>query len=273
MSVDSAIWYLEAALNYAQAQAWLEHSTLEVDSITYVLDLSGNAVSTSSVYAAYNEFVADLATYTTDDQHIHLVDLLESNGQLLGLVQVASGYAKNNPPNINYPANYLAWWCNVDNPVLCNTSNLADHVIRQRINSANQYALQPGQFFHSIETWLVSVDPTSIPAKTYWWRDPFMASPTPNNNGYRESLLYSWRDGAPLGGKCLNAVEMRYWTGNATTNGTWRAITKIRLQHCPNKLFTGCNMAGGAQTIPEGLYWIHVGTFTYALLASGGSNG
>jgi hypothetical protein len=281
LDADSAIWYIEAGLNYSASQAWRSFTELSIDSLVLSLDLSTGSVPESLVFDAYNTLVAQLAEVNTEEQHLYLVDVVEPTitstpGEVLVYYQIASGYEKyNNPPNTNYPIGYIAWWCNADNPVQCNTSNLADHEIRHRINAANVIALNPYQYFHSVETWTVSNFPTSLPARNYWWRDPFMASPTPNNNGYRETLLYSWRDGASQGGKCLARAEMVYWTGNATTNGTWRGITKIRTTHCPNKIFTSCNLAGGAQTVSQPgnpLYWFHAGQFTFGLIGSGGSS-
>jgi hypothetical protein len=276
-SADSAIWYIEAGLNYSAAQAWRDHTDLAADSIVLALDLSSGSVSEAAVYAAYNTLMGQLAGVTTTEQHLYLVDLSQSGQAVSVYFQIASGYDKyNNAPNASYPAGYIAWWSNVESAVVCNTTNRAHSVIQQRINAANIIALQVGQFFHSVETWQVANLATNLSSRNYWWRDPFMASTTPNNNGYRESLLFSLRDGVTLGGgRCLNNGEMSYWTGNATTNGTWRGITKIRTTHCPTKLFSSCVLVGGIQTLlnepGSPIYRYHGGQFTFGLI--GGNKG
>jgi hypothetical protein len=271
-SSDSGLWYIEAGLNYSAAQAWREFTDLTADSLEIALDLSSGTVAEGAVFTAYNTLVAQLAPLTTTEQHLYLVDLEPSGTGLRVYYQIASGYEKyNNPPNTTYPAGYIAWWSSVENPVVCGTPNRAHSVIQQRINQANVIALQPGQFFHSVETWEVTNLPTNIPERNYSWRAPFMASSTPNNNGYRETLLFSLRDGVTLGGgRCLNSAEMSYWTGNATTNGTWRAITKIRATHCPTKIFSGCVLGAwiitGVNPPNNHLYRFHGGQFTFVLI-------
>jgi hypothetical protein len=281
IDADSAIWYIEAGLNYSAAQAWRDYTELTVDSIVVALDLSSGSVLQDLVFDAYNTLAAQLEGVPTENQHIHIVDVVEpstATSDLLVRYQIASGYEKyNNPPNATYPSGYVAWWSTGFTPNCSITiSERANTTIQNRINAANMYAMSPGMYWHSVESWTVTNYDTSIPAKNYWWRDPFMASTTPINGGYRESLLFSWKPGATTGSLCLNHIEMGHWTGNATTNGTWRGITKIRTTHCPTKIFSSCVIVGGGQTIANEpgspFYWFHGGQFTFGVLSSGSSS-
>ena len=268
-------------MNYSTAQAWQAFNELAVDSVLIPLDLSAGSVSEAAVFEAYQALATLLADVNTEEQHLYVVEVVEPNtastaGEILVYYQIASGYDKfNNPPNNNYPPDYLAWWSSQYAAAQCPTTNRANTVIQQRINAANLIALNPDQFFHSVETWTVTNDQTWLPARNYWWKDPFMASPTPNNGDYRETLLISWVPGSQQGSLCLNSAEMTYWTGNSTV-GTWRAIMKIRNQHCPTKIFSSYRLVTGGQQVfppapPVPFTWFHGGQFTYGLIG-GGSN-
>lgn len=279
LGADSAIWYIEAGLNYSAAQAWRPYTELTVDSLIVPLELGTGSALEDVVFDAYNTIAAQLDQVNTEEQHILIVDVVEpklAGSDLLVRYQIASGYEKyNNPPNSSYPVGYVAWWSTSSSPTCAiSVAPRANTTIQQRINTANYFPVGPGQFWHSVESWTVTNYETSITDKNYWWRDPFMASTTPINGGYRESLLFSWKAGATTGSLCLNHLEMGYWTGNATTNGTWRGITKIRNTHCPAKIFSSCVIVGGGQTIPPSmaLYWYHGGQFTFGVLSSGSSS-
>lgn len=249
-----------------------------MDSLLIPLDLGSGTISEAAVYGAFQMLASHLANVNTEEQHLYLVDVVEPTsasaaGEVLVYYQIASGYEKfNNPPNNSYPTNYLAWWSSQYSASQCPTTNRANTVIQQRINAANLIALNPDQFFHSVETWTVTNDQTWLPARNYWWKDPFMASPTPNNGGYRETLLFSWVPGSQQGSLCLNSAEMQYWTGNST-EGTWRAVMKIRNQHCPTKIFSSCRLVSFGQEVfgQVPFTWCHGGQFTYGLIG-GGSN-
>jgi len=281
LGADSAIWYIEAGLNYSAAQAWRPYTELTSDSLTVTLELGSGSALEDVVFDAYNTIAAHLDQVNTAEQHILIVDVVEpelASSDLLVRYQIASGYEKYNvPPNDVYPSGYIAWRSTGYTPTCAVTvSPRANTTIQQRINTANYFPVAPGQFWHSVESWTVTNYETSIPAKNYWWRDPFMASTTPINGGYRESLLFSWKPGATTGSLCLNHTEMGYWTGNATTRGTWRGITKIRTAHCPTKIFSSCVIVGGGQVIANEpgspFYWYHGGQFTFGLLSSGSSS-
>lgn len=281
LDADSAVWYIEAGLNYSAAQAWRSYTELSVDSLVLTLDLSAGSASESAVFEAYNTLLEQLAQVTTEEQHVSLVDVVEMTTpgtELLVYYQIASGYEKyNNPPNATYPPGYVAWWSTGFTPNCSITvSERANTTIQNRINAANTFAMSPGMYWHSVETWQVGNYDTFLPARYYWWRDSFLASTTPINGGYRETLLFSWKAGATTGGLCLNDTEMGYWTGNATTRGTWRGITKIRTTHCPTKIFSSCILVGGGQIIASEpgtpFYWFHGGQFTFGVLSSGSSS-
>lgn len=164
LDADSAIWYIEAGLNYSAAQAWRPFTELSMDSLVLSLDLSTGSVQENLVFDAYNALVAQLAEVNTEEQHLYLVDVVEpttasTSDEMLVYYQVASGYEKyNNPPDTYYPPGYVAWWANDGTPSCAVTvSEPAHTTIQYRINSSNLIPLNPYQYFHSVENWQVNV--------------------------------------------------------------------------------------------------------------------
>lgn len=226
------------------------------------------------VYDAYAQLIATVASYTNSQQHLYMVDVVETSeqlntGELLVICLVASGYEKayNNPPNTYYPPGYQAYY-KYPPPTYCSgsTSHGAHEIIRDRINSANVISIQPGQYLHSVETWTVHFLPTDIPSRIVHWKDSFMDSSTPSNNGYHETLLYSWAHNSPVGSPCLDSSEMTYWTGS-----TWNGINKIRQTYCPSKYFVQCIMAAGDFFDIDGtgpMYGVHLTQASYGLIGN-----
>ncbi len=279
MTSDSAIWYLEAGINYTAAHIWHEYSTLAVDTLLLPLDLRSGSISEGSVFDAFAQLGQAVAPLTTTGQTLLFVDVVGtsdviSSGNPVVICQLGVGNerAYNNPPNTSYPSGYSCSWDNSQQPSMpCNQIS-ADVVIQDRINYANMLPYIPGQYAYSVETWSVSHIPTSISSKNFFWKDSFIASSTPNNNGVHETLFFSAKMTSPSTYACLNNTEMAYWTGNATTNGTWRGITKIRQGYCPSKIFFNCTLNGAVLPSPHDPtvnYGMHASQMQFGLLAGG----
>lgn len=271
-TADSAVWYLEAALNYSAAQPWLEYTSLRSDSLLVQLDLSGGSIEASTLYDVYNDLYSQLENVNSNEQHLHFADVIEAvpnagQGEVLVYYQVASGYAKGAPNNY-YPPGYVCVWTHTYDDGYCDSDCYgADHEIADRINQANIIGLQPGQYLHSIETWQVSYFPTFPQYYYLSWRDPLMESPTPDNGGYRETLLFSTPAVGPPNEVCLDADDMTYWTGN-TSHGTWKAILNIQSTYCPTKLYTGGYIVPDNTTYNSVPYYYHAGFFSFGLIGN-----
>lgn len=275
ISADSAVWYLEAGVNYSTAQAWVERTELTTDTLVLPFDFSSGTVSVAMLEDAYTQLVQMVKPYTTGDQNLRFVDVVEtpqqlSSGHLLVLCTVASGDARsyNNPPNTYYPPSYSASWDNTYQLGSPCAANSADLVIQKRINSANLINMQPDEYLYSVESWTVSHIPTDFPNHNIYWKDSFIASSTPNNGGVHETLFFSAKMFDPSTYPCLNATEMSYWTGNATTNGTWRGITKIRQTYCPSKYFISCTLNGAVLQYGTANYGLHAAQVKYGRVGS-----
>jgi hypothetical protein len=281
LTLDSATWYIEAALNRSSTQGWKEYRDLVTDTFRLSLAISNGTVNFSEALEAYNSLSDAIAPLTTEEQHVKIIDVVPTvNGSsldLLTLATVVSGYDKGAPSTV-YGTNddyyYFAFGISSSCPCGTNpnsTSYCANKVIEQRINSANFHPISPGEYWYGVETWYVSTGTTSIPDKLYSWNGTHMADPNANNDGYRDTRLFSWRQGASQGGYCVQNTEMGFWTGNATS-GTWSAIQFIKSTHCPTKLFSSCNIIGSGTTVVINnvsyVYAIHAGAFNYGYIGS-----
>lgn len=289
-TVTDAVWNIEAALNYAVGDYNKTYNELAMGSLTVPLPVANGQSTAASVYAAFNAALDALAPLTTDEQHVVLVDVVEPppGAQALTInYQIGSGYEKaNNPPNTNYTVSH--WWGNPagqsSTPCDC-TGNLdpsrrcANKEIEWRMNAANLYALQPGEFLTDVETWRVSENPsnTNQPAqphyRNYRYDHPTLAGPAPLGDGYRDTkTFYARSNSTPTEPNCLPIASMQFWTGNATT-GTWSAVMTIRNLHCPTKRFLsstseahGWSSTGGS---PPTIHRLHRWWFTYGIIQSG----
>ncbi len=92
-SLDSAEWYLEAALNYAYSKPWIQGNDQRVDSILVDIELSNGEVSSSDLYQAYSSIERQIcSTEGAVDGTLQLVDVISFSGEnsLTWVVQMIS---------------------------------------------------------------------------------------------------------------------------------------------------------------------------------------
>jgi len=291
-SSDSAIWYMESSLNYTLGNIGKAYNMSTVDSIAVPLTLGGTSTSNAVVYAAFENLVALLAPLTTEEQHIVVVDVVEPMPgacDLLVLVTIGSDYSKG-APNTAYGASacyyyggptiaqsYCACGCSTLQSSLC-----ANIIIQNRINAANFYALQNGQYVTNVETWnLWNFD--QISSRYISPYNPLLAQ-APVGDGYRDTKPFSiFINNGNNSGLCLSPTEMTYWTGNAS-QGTWSAISAIKNTYCPSKLFLGCTISPSISGLsvfsapaapyngPGLVYW-HRASYRYGIIVTLGTGG
>lgn len=280
ISLDSLVWYVEAATNFQHGQAWLPYEVLISDTLRLQVPMAGDAVTLSIAYDAFNQLGVLLEGVNTAEQHLVLVDveLDELRGQVADLRvvrRIGFGAMKGAPSttyNMSddyrwlYPsgAQHTSCPCG-DNPAIM--SYCANGVIQRRINQANLHPLAPGEYWYDLETWFVGAMETMIAAKIYAVMDPAMVVSDDPCNDPHVTRLFSHLDvNFEDSNYCLDQDEMAYWTGDANT-GTWSAIAYINSTHCPSKLFAQCVIGGGvisSPPMPCGYPWLfHVGHFTY----------
>ena len=245
ISADSAEWYVEAALNFGNADLSIEYNSAQVDSLSYTIPLDNGMAKEFDAIAAYNTLDPTVAESNVPDlSHVAVVDVTSQNtvdGLVLTVAYVVgSGYEKN--INVTYGVN--DWWmwmgngnCNCRNPPLNpppgNNGLCADKRIQQRM----QQAINNGQYVYmvSIETWNLVPYGTSIPDKEISYMDfPIGGSPY----GYR-----TYGCSGPGCSTCLSPTHMTFFT-----QGTWDVMNMIRQQHCPTKTRLGATVTGDLST-------------------------
>ena len=99
LGLDSAEWYIEAALNYDLAEAWLECDEHVLDSIAFTLSWSGSGVAFLSVADAFNDLNTQISSMIQPGQNhliaadVSLLPLLEGDTAMVYFV-MGSGYSK-----------------------------------------------------------------------------------------------------------------------------------------------------------------------------------
>jgi len=162
---DSAVWYLEAGVNYSTAQAWKTQGDVQADTVVLPFNFSGNSISEGDLAGAYMALEHAAMAYNTPGRHLHVVDVVETpeqlaTGQLMAICVWAED-GQRGAPNTSYPGNYLCSWYAPFQSHPCTTCS-ANQVIRGRINAANVVPLQPGEYLYDVETWRVRTTPTDI---------------------------------------------------------------------------------------------------------------
>jgi hypothetical protein len=237
ITADSAEWYVEAALNFSQANLAIDHTDQEVDSVTYTIPLNNGMASEADAATAFNALNAMIAQSNVPDiSHVVIVDVTSQNRSnelvLTTAYVVGSGYQK--ALNTSYGPNDYWMWISTPNSSAClPNTQISSQGADKRIQSRVRAAINNGNYVYmvSIETWTVVASGTSIPSKEISYTDfPVTGSPY----GYR---TYGC-SGIGCDG-CLSPSQMSFFT-----QGTWDVMNLIRQQHCPTKYSSNCTVQG-----------------------------
>lgn len=147
-TLDSAEWYIEAALNFSVASAWLECDQTSVDSLEFSMPVGSNGVLISDAFAAYN-VLRDQLEAMIDESVEHLIVADVSFSEVVGsevsarvLIQKGFDYDKAGP-NTSYGPNDYIYFGFLDQPnnnCGCGPNNggatqCADIRIQQRVRA------------------------------------------------------------------------------------------------------------------------------------------
>lgn len=263
ISPDSAIWYIEAALNFALTNTQVNYNNATDDSTALACTMNvDGTVDESEVLAAYNTAFDALENIPTNEQHLVVIDASGSaQGTQLAIVcsyVIGSGYEQSLNTTYTNEDDYL-WWqgfgqssgcpCG-DNP---NTiSWCADHHIQKRIN----YEITGGVlgYWTDVETWSATQFPTDVSANNVWLED--LPNPDPNLSGHSNQDYLIYLCGGMDCVTCLDEGDMAFHT-----QGTYDAMLKIRNDYCPTKELVTCRMDGDT----DGTSYFHTARFSYGL--------
>ncbi|MCW5899964.1 MAG: hypothetical protein KIT10_11915 [Flavobacteriales bacterium] len=144
LSVDSAVWYVEAALNYSMRRTWLDANELILDSMQVVVPVTDQRIT---AWDAGQAFLALSEALSANDQpgvsHLVVIDVSQGSAgvglTLCATALVGSGYDKS--LNTSYGANdyFMAYGglssCGCG-PNQGGTGLCADKQIQNRVNFA-----------------------------------------------------------------------------------------------------------------------------------------
>lgn len=247
ITADSAEWYVEAALNFSNADLAQAHDNAEVDSLTYAIPLENGMVNESDAIAAYNALNPVVgASNVPDISHVVIVDVTSQNTadelSLIIAYVVGSGYEKE--LNTTYgPDDYWLWMSQSYSACEPNTQESpsgADKRIEKRIRQ-ELLALGNTVYMVSIETWIVTAyyDGNNQVLPYYFFPAPL--GPENNATGDWVNDFYSYAC-EPAGSSCVTCLDPDAMTHY--TKSTWDLMEIIRAAECPDKLASNIRVQG-----------------------------
>jgi len=216
ISLDSAIWYIEATLNYTYDDLDTAHLSFSLDSAFYDVKISNDSISLYELENAFSAFEDSLNHYYNSiyaiDKDVCMIDLeiLHNNG-LTANMKMTSGIAYGpgpNPPNAApFGLNdYWKWWNGgTNNGGYCDgiyEGQQPESDAAEEIEKAVMQTLSfpTGSFFTAVENFEVLYPED--------W--PLPNNPTPNDNRC-DYLLYKSMSGYPNFDGCLDPAEMNFY--------------------------------------------------------------
>lgn len=192
-SVDSAVWYIEAGLNFGLATAWVECQDQHLDSLETSIPKTSGGIDESDAFAAYEILHASVSSaLVPNENHLIVADVAAvdagSSVMLKMLYILGSGYEKTNQLITSFGPNefiYYGWGPIPNSSCGCGSNQApttcADLRIAQRVNNALPGLTYPC-YYTDLESrgvsWLgnatnltynpsYSAFPTGIPATPY----------------------------------------------------------------------------------------------------------
>jgi hypothetical protein len=271
LGIDSAEWYVEAALNYTLAETHKGYEDLERDSLVHTMSISGTAVADGDVIAAYNDLKTTIESSIDGERYLVVVDVVrkEENGVLV--LTTYPYYSREDLTrrglNTTFRENEHYLW---DGPAQCacdpngvQSDDCAHRQIQFRINAAHVIGLGPNDYITDVEVWYVGAIYSTDPQNFTYDSEDFL-NPANTSGLWNQNYLMYRCESTQNCSTCLDHIDLSYHT-----QGTYDIMQHIRATHCPNKLFLiSMGDAGWAGDLNSTLYY-HNFRFTYGKLQSG----
>jgi len=207
-AADSAVWYVEALLNYSHGFATALGCTFETDSTSTTVNSSGSNGYTLMELNSVYEYLEDEATSNLPDGHyIFCIDVsLAVNGSLATFSGV-TGYAKPLPEFKSTDDDDPGYWywgggLGMCGPDLGNNIGMdAGDIIEGYVNATADY-----EYFTSIEYTIAS--PYSYSYSSFPFHDDYLLE---------TRLFANYNPNGPTDDFCLSPDHINFYSGN---NGT-----------------------------------------------------
>ena len=204
-AADSAVWYVEALLNYTYGYATALGCTFETDSAATTVNTNGGAgYSLTQLYDVYQYLEEKATGNIPEDHYIFCIDVsLQVTGNQ-SVFSGVTGYAKQLLPSLKSTADTSGYWfwgrelgmCGPDTGLYVGMD--ATDILEALVNSTAEY-----DYFTNIE----------VRYATYWsnYIDPKFPFNNPNLLPHR---IFCYQDTTNLTDFCMSPQHIRYYSGN-----------------------------------------------------------
>lgn len=260
-NADSAAWYVEGALNYSLAQAWLPYNELVNDSLVVSIPGTDGSVNETDAANAYVALLGQLQQAIGADQHLVVVDaepVVTDAGLQLKLNYALGQGDERLALNTTYAANtHLYMMAGMGSTGSCDPNfyslKAADRVIQDRVG-ATIPLLALGQYYASVESWYVDAYSGTDMSQFHYHVEDFTRTGNTSGHSNQDYKIYFCDDGNCS--ICLDAGDM-----TVHTQGTYDVMQWINQQHCPTKVPASISVIGDFP-VGTGPYF-HAVTYTY----------
>jgi hypothetical protein len=224
-AADSAVWYVEALLNYSYGYATALGCTFETDSVGITVNTGGsNAYTLAQLNDVYEYLEEEVTENIPDDHYIFCIDVFISGVGNVKTFSSVSGYAKQVLPNYKSIADTSGYWywgmnlgmCEEDTGLYIGTD--AGDIIEGIVNTSAEY-----EYFTNIENQIVSY--TSCAYSGFPFTDQYLL----------HNRLFAYRDTTgPNEDFCLSPEHISFYSGD---NG---ALYIVKDKKPSNREFAYC---------------------------------
>ncbi len=227
-AADSAVWYVEALLNYSYGYATALGCTFETDSVGTTVNSNGsNGYTLAQLNDVYEYLEEEATDNLPDDHYIFCIDVaLVVTGNQTTFSGV-SGYAKPLPEFKSTDDDDPGYWYWGYSLGMCGPdlgSNIgmdATDIIEGMVNATAEY-----DYFTNIEN--TTASPSSYPYTSFPFHDDYLGE---------SRLFYNRNPNGPTDDFCLSPSHLGFYGGN---NG---ALYIVRDLEPANKDFAYCTVA------------------------------
>lgn len=246
-AADSAVWYVEALLNYSYGYATALGCTFETDTASIIVNSGGvNGYTLAQLSDVYEYLEENALQNKPEDRYIFCIDVsLEVNGNQSNFTSV-SAYAKQILPNYKSTADTSGYWYWGDGLGMCGPdSGLYFGMDATDIIEASTNALAEYDYFTNLVSF-GTLYPDDFYDPNFPFTDPYLLP-------YRYFVYYD--STGPNLDFCLSPDHMAYYMGN---NGAQYMVKELKPT---NREFAWCMVT----SLSYGWYDIdrHIWAITY----------
>ena len=246
-AIDSAVWYVEALLNYSFCEAGNQCHNIVVDTLwTIVNDPGTNGFTIEQLETVFDDLEDDIAENQPEDNIVFAIDLYAYPAGNLTVFEARTAYATLSEPAFKATADTSGYWywggdlgmCGPDTGLYVGTD--ASDILQNQFNSG------ASDIWTSLET------NGAWPTQYYDPNFPF------STDVLEPTRLFSASDTAVPGVLyyCIWPALMEYYNSSSGIKYIIGDLTPT------GKKFAYCDIEAG---IPIGGWAIHTGSFTYGI--------